>query len=283
MRASWASVSTANADVSVEANPVPLDEYAERIGLPSPLRATAEGLAAVHVAHALNVPFENLDVHLQRPIRLDAASLVAKLVRQRRGGYCYETNGLLALALTQLGLPVQRLAARNLMRPWEQRQRTHLALLVEAGGRQYLCDVGFGQFCPIAPVPFEPGVAHVQFGETYRIDVTEFGHQLSLRQNDEWMPLYAFSLEPCPQVDFEIMNYFNSTHPSSPFVQQIMISRPLQGRRRGLRGASLTLREAGEAQTREIATAEEYSRLLREEFAIALDDATLQGLFPGPA
>jgi N-hydroxyarylamine O-acetyltransferase len=267
--------------VSAEASPFPLDQYAERIDLEGPLRATPDGVTAMHVAHALNVPFENLDVHLRRPIRLDAASLVDKLVQHRRGGYCYETNGLLALALKQLGTRVQHLAARNLMRPWEQRQRTHLALLVEVSGRQFLCDVGFGQFCPLAPVPFELGVAQEQFGETYRIDATEFGHQLSLRQNDEWMPLYAFSLEPCPPIDFEIMNYFNSTHPSSPFVQQIMISRPLQGMRRGLRGASLTLREAGQVHTRDIATPTEFSKLLREEFAIALDDATLQKLYPG--
>jgi len=266
--------------VSPEARPFPLDAYAERIGFNAALSATAQTAEAVHVAHALNVPFENLDVHLRRPVRLDAASLVDKLVQRRRGGYCYETNGLLALALTQLGARVQHLAARNLTRPWEQRQRTHLVLLAEIAGQRFLCDVGFGQFCPIAPVPFELGVPHEQFGETYRIEATEFGHQLSLRQNDEWMALYAFSLEPCPPVDFEIMNYFNSTHPTSPFVQQIMISRPLRGVRRGLRGASLTVREAGRVQTRDIATASEFSELLRSDFAIALDDATLQGLFP---
>ncbi|MEO8671715.1 MAG: arylamine N-acetyltransferase [Tahibacter sp.] len=248
----------------------PLDAYAQRIGYSGNLAATTNVLDALHSAHAYEIPFENLDVVAGRGVRLDLQSLVDKIIVRRRGGYCYEVNGLFAHALERMGVPVQGLAARNLMRPFEQRQRTHLTLLATIGARQFLCDLGFGIYSPILPIPFEVGIAHEQFGYRYRIDHHEFGHRLAIQLGDEWQDLYSFSLEPCPRVDFEIMNYFNSTHPSSPFVQTTLVARPRGHLRFGLRDRTLTTRFGIDLKSREISDAAETERVLSEVFGLSV-------------
>src|SRR5688500_1067883 len=89
-----------------------LAAYLARVGLATAPAPTAAGLAELHLAHATHIPFENLDVLLGKPIRLDLASLQQKLVRDRRGGYCFEQNLLFAAVLEAVGFRVSRLAAR---------------------------------------------------------------------------------------------------------------------------------------------------------------------------
>src|SRR5688572_5787925 len=98
-------------------HPLDLDAYFERIGHRGPRPATLDTLAAIHALHPAAIPFENLDPFLGRPVRLDLPSLERKLVDERRGGYCFEHNLLLAAVLRRLGFAVTGLAARVL---WNQ-------------------------------------------------------------------------------------------------------------------------------------------------------------------
>src|SRR5438093_5660882 len=146
-----------------------LDAYLERIGYVGPLEPTWRVLEDLHLAHATHIPFENLDILLGRSIRLDLESLQAKLVKAKRGGYCFEQNLLFAAVLESLGFALTRLAARVRYRTDRLLPRTHMALLVHLDGTHWLADVGFGAEGLLLPLPFRVGQETPQFAWTYRI------------------------------------------------------------------------------------------------------------------
>ena len=192
-----------------------LDAYFRRIGYAgsrAPSRAT---LDALHLAHATHIPFENLDILLGRPIRLDLDSLQAKLVAGRRGGYCFEQNRLFAAALEALGFAVTPLAARVRFGATSIRPRTHMTLQVEVDGGRVLADVGFGVYGLLLPVSLEDPGESRQFAWTYRVADDAGLHVLQLRDGEAWTNLYAFTLERHFPVDYEMASHYTSTHPSS--------------------------------------------------------------------
>lgn len=160
------------------------------------------------------------------PVSLELADLEDKLVRRRRGGYCFEQNLLLKGALEALGAEVDVLLARVRVGrpPGVPRPRTHLVLRVRAGGRDWHADVGFGRGTLLEPIPFGPGGPYEQSGWRFRI--VEDGPELVLQavQDDEWVDLYGFLPEPVPSIDVETSNWFACTHPRSPFVTGLIVS-----------------------------------------------------------
>ena len=192
--------------------------YLHRIGLED-----GATFAEVHRAHATSIPFENLDPHRGIPVSLEPEDLERKLVRERRGGYCFEHNLLLASALEHLGLRAETMLARvragapaGAVRP-----RGHLILRVtDSNGAAWHADVGFGRGTLLDPIPFgpDPGAEHEQSGWSFR--VVEDGPELVLqtRADGEWSDAYAFRPEPVPPVDIETSNWWTCTNPGSPFV-----------------------------------------------------------------
>ena len=202
-----------------------LDAYLERIAYAGSLAPSRSTLDALHLAHATHIPFENLDILLGRPIRLDLASLQAKLVTGRRGGYCFEQNRLFAAALEALGFAVTPLAARVRFGALLVRPRTHMTLQVEVDGSRMLADVGFGVHGLLLPVSLEGTGESQRFAWAYRIAVDAGQRVLQLRDGPAWTDLYAFTLEPHYPVDYEMANHYTSTHPSSRFVQALIAQR----------------------------------------------------------
>ena len=137
--------------------------YAARINYKGDFAPTLDTLRAVHLAHATHIPFENLDILLGRPIRLDIESITAKLIHGRRGGYCFEQNALFAAVLEAAGFGVKRLAARVRMGAAEVRPRSHMLLCVEAEGERWLADVGFGGEGLLLPVALNPDQVQPHF------------------------------------------------------------------------------------------------------------------------
>jgi N-hydroxyarylamine O-acetyltransferase len=193
--------------------------YLERVGLSADERPT---LAAIHRAHATSIPFENLDPHRGIPVSLAQEDLEQKLVHERRGGYCFEQNLLLASALEHLGLIVEPMLARvrrgaplGTVRP-----RSHLVLRVtDDNDRVWHADVGLGLGTLLDPIPFGPdGAAHEQSGWSFR--VIEEGPELVLQTlaDGSWSDVYVFSPQPVPRIDIETSNWWTSTNPQSPFV-----------------------------------------------------------------
>ena len=201
-----------------------LDAYLARIGLGSP--PEQPGLAELHRAHVVAIPFENLDPRRGVPVSLEPDDLEDKLVRRRRGGYCFEQNLLLKAALDAQGAEVDLFLARvRLGRPaGTPRPRTHLVLRVRADGRDWHADVGFGRGTLLEPIPFGTGGPYEQSGWRYR--VIQDGPELVLQtgQDAEWVDLYGFVPEPVPFIDVETSNWFTSTHPRSPFVTGLIVA-----------------------------------------------------------
>jgi len=251
-----------------------LDAYLKRIdyqGDRAPVRAT---LDALHLAHVGCIPFENLDILLGRPIRLDLPRLMAKLVRSGRGGYCFENNLLFAAVLEALGFEVQRLAARVRRNADRVRARTHMLLRVALDDGPWICDVGFGGYGLLKPLPLVEGRAFRQYAWTYRIKPEDDLKVLQLLQGGTWNDLYAFTLERCYPMDYEVANYYVSTHPESLFVKHLTVQRATP-QARFLLSASELLIDNGDRQQRQ-AIAGHTARLdaLRHYFGLLFPSDT---------
>jgi N-hydroxyarylamine O-acetyltransferase len=245
-----------------------LEAYFERIGYTGAREPVPEVLRALHLAHVTHVPFENLDVQLGRPIRLDLASLQEKLVHNRRGGYCFEQNGLFAAVLEKLGFNLTRLAARVRLGSPRIMPRTHMMLLVEAGGESWLADVGFGGRGLLEPIPLVADRDYQQGMWSYRLK----------REGELWVlecPMekaatiqYAFNLEPQLPVDYELGNHYCSTHPDSRFVQTLTVQMASQSARHMLRNNEYLIVEPGETRAEVVQNGEQLIRILEDSFGL---------------
>jgi N-hydroxyarylamine O-acetyltransferase len=252
----------------MESGSFALSAYLERIGA-----APQAGLAAIHRAHVTSIPFENLDPHRGVPVSLELEDVERKLVHERRGGYCFEQNLLLAAGLRALGAAVEPMLARvRLGRPRDApRPRTHLVLRVRSGGEVWLADVGFGNGTLLEPIPFGPGGEHEQSGWRFRVVSDGAEHVLQTAAGGGWTDVYGFVPEPVPAIDIETSNWFTCTNPRSPFVGGLIIAanRP-DGTRVVLSdwsGLSFTTHTPTESTPREI-TREEIPPLLAQTFGL---------------
>ncbi len=250
-----------------------LDAYLRRIAYAAERAPTLAVLNAICAAHPAALAFENIDPLLGRAPNLAPAALQAKLVAQRRGGYCYEQNALLRLALRALGMQVSALAARVVwMAPADapRRARSHMLLKVAlpaAPEESFLVDAGFGGHLLGAPLRFVPGLVQRTPGGTERI--TQDGDTFTLEAElpEGWTPAYRFTLEAHAPVDYEPLNWFTATHPASIFRHNLRLERLTPTLRASLLNDRLTLRPAGgDVQVRRLASARELAQVLDEVF-----------------
>jgi N-hydroxyarylamine O-acetyltransferase len=205
-----------------------LDAYFRRIGYAGPRAPTLETLRAVHLRHTEAIPFENLDPLLGRPVRLDTESLQLKMVRQGRGGYCYEQNLLFMHALTALGFSAKGLAARvlwNAAVTGSMPPRSHMLLLLDLAGDPYIADAGFGVMTLTGPLRLTAGAEQTTPHEPYRLQHAGGEYVLEARIRGDWKPLYRFGLLEQLLPDYEIYNWYLSHHPESRFVTGLMVAR----------------------------------------------------------
>lgn len=253
---------------------IDLDAYLARIGYAGPREPTLETLRAVHRAHFTRVPFENLDVVLRRPVRLDPASLQQKIVAERRGGYCFESNGLLMYALAALGFNVTPLAARVLLDkpPQPLPPRSHMLLMIDLEEGIYLVDAAFGAQTPPQPLTMTVGLEQATTHEPYRLRRTEDGElDLLALMAGQWSTLYRFTLHAQMPVDFEHANWFVSTHPDSFFVNNVIAAIPGEGCRHTLFNGELRTRwPDGRVETEMLADAQAIAAALRERFGLSV-------------
>jgi N-hydroxyarylamine O-acetyltransferase len=188
-----------------------LDAYFDRIGYTGPRSATLDTLEAIHAQHAQAIPFENINPLLHWPVRLDMASLEQKLVREGRGGYCFEQNLLLYHALRTLEFDVTGLAARVL---WDApegavRPRSHMLLLVDLDDRPYVADVGFGGLTLTAPLRLLPDVEQATPHESFRLTGAGDAFVAEAHVGGAWKKLYRFDLQEQLLPDYEVTNWYS--------------------------------------------------------------------------
>ncbi|MBP7334645.1 arylamine N-acetyltransferase [Niveispirillum sp.] len=262
-----------------------LPAYLARIGHHGAIAADHATLRALHVAHVGAIPFENLDIQMGLPIRLELAAIMAKLVGQRRGGYCFEQNSLLHAVLVAIGFDVTRRVARVRL-GGDPGGRSHLILLVAAGERRYLADVGFGGSCLVEPLPLEAG-EYDSAGERWRLSLSDWapGWELSLWRDGGWVGLYWFGDEPVVDQDLIFGNHYTSTHPASRFVQNRVAARTTLTERHTLLNGQYRRRLQG-ALVEELEIRDEamFRHVLRDRFLIELPDGAvlhpIEGISP---
>ena len=235
---------------------------------------TAGVLADLHLAHTTHVPFENVEVLLGTTPKLDLDRLQAKLVRSRRGGYCFEHNLLFAAVLEEVGFRVTRLAARVWNGASRRRPRTHMLLRVDLADGPWLADFGFGGDGLLHPLPLIDGRQTLQFAWAYRLARGSGTWMLQSRGVDTWADLYEFSEEPQDPVDYEPANHFVATHPSSPFTRMLRAHRPTPDARFILRGHDLTTDHGGGRVEKRTASEGELFDMLDRTFGLRLPAGT---------
>jgi len=251
-----------------------LDFFLTRIGLSSLPEAPLARLAALHRAMTHTVPFENLAILEGKRICLEPEAVWDKVVEKGRGGYCFELNALFARVLEGLDYRVERLIGRVWTTGIPTPPLTHMTLKVTAGGRPYLCDVGFGGGTLREPLPWEMDAVANQAPDAFRLAATDNGETMLARLTaDGWQDQY--SLLPCtlrPQ-DYLPANHYTSTHPASYFTRTPVAALSTEDGRITLRGRTFRRVGAQGAAERELADCRELLRVLDEEFGLRGLDA----------
>ena len=244
-----------------------LDAYFKRIGFAGKARADLATLTALQGLHVVAMPFENLNPLLGLPVDLDPAPLQAKLVNQRRGGYCFEQNAVFRDALAAIGFSVTNLAARvRWMAPPDAPMgaRAHMLLQVDLEDGAWLVDVGFGGHIIGAPIRMVAGPEQTAMGARLRlVDNGVLGLRLETLLPDGWQALYVFRLEPVFHADYVQANWSTATHPASIFVNGLMAERLTPEARFSLFNRKFTTRWAdGRTEQRTLADADDLARVL---------------------
>ena len=249
-----------------------LAAYFDRIGYGGDARPGLPALVAIVRAHLAAIAFENLDVQLGRPVSTEAPAIYAKLVERRRGGWCYEQNGLLGWALETCGFDVMRVTG-GVMRAarGDDALGNHLTLIVAFDDGPWLVDVGFGGSLA-EPIPLAPGAhRHAPFDLTlgriedgwWRFEERSGGDSFS----------FDFRAEPADEAVIAAKHRWQRTHPDSPFVQNLVAQRRVGDTHVCLRGRVLSVSDAGGREDVLIADADALVETLLERFSLDVPEA----------
>ena len=252
--------------------------YLDRVGYGGSTDPTLDTLHLLVAAHNRSIPFENLDPLLGVPVAdLGPGALTDKLVHRRRGGYCYEHNGLMGYVLEALGYGVERLAGRVVwMRepdaPLPAQTHNVLSVTVPGTDGRFLVDVGFGGQTASSPLRLEAGPVQRTRHEPYRLVAREDGLTLEAQVRGEWQRLYLFTTEPRPRIDLEVGSWYVSTHPLSFFVTGLTVALVTDDERWNMRGRNLAIHRDGHTERIRLETAGQVLDTLTDRFGIDVTD-----------
>jgi len=253
---------------------VDVSSYLARINYSGPTEPTAETLRALHHAHLLAVPFENLDISLGRKIITNEDAILNKVVNLRRGGFCYELNCAFAALLRALGFRVTLLSARVARRDGsEGPEFDHLTLRVDLD-EPWLADVGFGESF-LEPLRLETGIesGKEQSDPAGMFRLLQISERLQMEKaepNGDWRPQYSFSLQPRRLEEFAVMCHHHQTSPESSFTQKRICTRATPEGRITLSEMKLIVTNKGQREERILASEEEWISTIREQFGMTL-------------
>ena len=248
-----------------------LDDYLQRIGYQPDAARNLATLRGLMRAQLFSVPFENLDVQAGKIVSMVAEDIVEKIVYRKRGGYCYEVNGLFAMALAALGFEYTLIGARPMFYP-TRRAKTHMVLAVHLEGQDWLCDLGFGSFGIRAPLSLSSGDQVIQQDDDFFKIVKADEHNFVMQAlvDNQWLSQYAFDLYPHEWIDFYPANFFNSKHPDTIFVQKLLVIKHSEQGRQILLGNRLKSVEKGVTSVRDLSD-DEVAESLSSLFGLRLE------------
>lgn len=247
---------------------IALDAYLERIRYAGPCVADAATLAALQRAHLMTVPFENLDIHWERPIIVDIDRFYSKVVVERRGGFCYELNGLFNELLKRLGYETRLVSARVFNSGVHGPEFDHAAIIARAADDEYLVDVGFGAFSA-EPLRYVFDVEQYDANGWFMIRGRDDGYIEVMKRDDGiWRSEYIFKDVPRQLSEFGEMCDFQQYSPESHFRKGKLCSIMTAYGRKTLTDRSYIVTANGRKTEREVASDAEFYELLEREFAI---------------
>lgn len=252
-----------------------LHTYLERLGYSSAPPPTLDTLRELQARHTAEFPFETLASMLRVPVEVEPAAIQDKLLRQGRGGYCFELNRLYLLLLQALGFDARGLTGRVVMGGPEDAlpARTHMLVLVTIDGVRYISDVGFGGMVPTGPLLLDSEAEQATPHEPYRLTLVDGTYTLRALVAGSWRAMYVFDLQKVADIDYVVGNWYVCTHPDSPFLGQMIAARTGPGLRKTLNNGSFAIHRLGQASERvQLQSVDEVLRVLREEFGIQVPE-----------
>ncbi|MBL6447769.1 arylamine N-acetyltransferase [Fulvivirga sp. 29W222] len=251
------------------------DLYLSRIGYKAELILTFEVLKDLQKAHLLNIPFENLDIHFGNYIRLDIERIYQKVVVNKRGGFCYELNGLFYELLEALGYQTKRISARVFdSKKGYSKEYDHLVIIVEIDAQEYLVDVGFGEFT-FGPLKVELDTIQQDERGDFVIDMLDENWFRVGKVIDKAVtPQYIFKNQQREFDEFAEMCQYHQTSPESHFTQKRLISKPTENGRITLTGDLLKIKEGEEVTEAVLKGEEAFHRELWNHFNIRIERGT---------
>jgi len=254
-----------------------IDAYLKRIDYRGALAPTAQTLRELQVANLLTVPFENLSIHSAEPIILDDDALFEKIVVRRRGGFCYELNGLFAALLRELGFKVVMLSAgvanaTGTFGPDFDHMTLLVAVDVDGLEERWLADVGFGDSFR-EPLLLDSPLEQAQGERAYKFLTDEPYLILMQRESGgEWKNQYRFTLRSYSYADYAEMCRYHQTSPDSHFTQARICTRATPEGRVTLSEMRLITTIDGTERTERLLMNEaEYASVLKELFGVMMN------------
>lgn len=246
--------------------------YLQRLGYDAPPAPTLQTLQDLQWRHVCTFAFENLSSLMRLPVPIDLASVEQKVLLEGRGGYCYELNQMFLALLQELGFDARGITGRVVMggAPDARTARTHRLSLVTLDGVRYITDVGFGGMVPSSPLQLDTETVQATAHELYRLTYDgRDSYTLWARVAEEWRGLYVFDLQVQAAIDYEIGNWYVSTHPDSVFVGQLKVARLSRGKRHTLNNANYAVHYLDRpSEQRTLDSADELLQVLTETFGI---------------
>ena len=249
--------------------------YLQRLGYASPPPPTLQTLRDLQLRHVCTFAFESLSTLMHAPVPIDLPSVERKVLHEGRGGYCYELNQLFLALLLELGFEARGITGRVVIGgpPDAHTGRTHRLSLVTLDGVRYITDVGFGGMVPSSPLQLDTDAPQVTAHEPYRLTLNQGSYTLWAQVGEEWRGLYVFDLQTQADIDYEIGNWYVSTHPGSPFVGQLKAALLAPGKRHTLANARYALHYLDRpSEKRTLKSVDELLGLLRDTFGIRLPE-----------
>jgi N-hydroxyarylamine O-acetyltransferase len=254
--------------------------WLERIGYSGPVVPTLETLNDLIFAHAHAISYETLDIMLGRPPKLDLATLQAKMIAGKRGGYCFEQNMLFRAGLRSLGYRITSFQGRVVrgLAIDAPRPAIHMLLQVDLPEGPHLADVGFGNLAPTCALLLKPNIEQETPHEVMRF--IDIGGELTLqaRLQHRWEHIYRVIPYPRYDGEYEIANWYTGTHPETPYKGNIIVAKPGPNRVRiTMYNSRVTVRDAdGRAEKRWLQNDGEYHDVLRGEFGLNMSDQEIE-------